>query len=223
MSFNERTVALIGQDKYDTLKNKRVIVFGCGGVGGYTIEMLARCGVESITIVDFDTVSESNLNRQIIATTNTIGKLKVDCFKERIATINKDCKVLAINQKLTTENIQKFNLQQYDYVIDCIDMVTSKVALIKHCYFNNINLISSMGTGNKYQVPQFEICDIYNTKNDGLAKAMRNLLKKENVKSAKVIYSCQDAKKQQVLGSIAYFPAMCGIMLASYVVNELIK
>lgn len=223
MSFNERTVALIGQDKYDTLKNKRVIVFGCGGVGGYTIEMLARCGVESITIVDFDTVSESNLNRQIIATTNTIGKLKVDCFKERIATINKDCKVLAINQKLTTENIQKFNLQQYDYVIDCIDMVTSKVALIKHCYFNNINLISSMGTGNKYQVPQFEICDIYNTKNDGLAKVMRNLLKKENVKSAKVIYSCQDAKKQQVLGSIAYFPAMCGIMLASYVVNELIK
>ena len=117
MSFCERTVALIGQEKYDKLKTKNVIIFGCGGVGGYVIEMLARTGIEKITLVDFDVVSESNINRQIIATTETIGKLKTECFTERIAKINKNCDVLPIPQKLTSENINNFELEKYDYVI----------------------------------------------------------------------------------------------------------
>ena len=219
MSFNERTIALIGEEKYKKIKDKKVIIFGVGGVGGYVLEMLARSGVESITIVDYDTVSESNINRQIIATTNNIGKLKVECFKERVSQINAKCNLTCIAEKLTTENIQNFNLKQYDFVIDCIDMVTSKIALIKYCYDNNINIISSMGAGNRYQLPKFEICDIYKTQNDGLAKVLRNELKKLGVKHSLVCYSNQDAKKQKQIGSIAYFPASCGIYISAYVIN----
>lgn len=223
MAFDERTVALLGEDKINFLKDKKVIVFGAGGVGGYVIEMLARTGVGTITMVDFDVVSESNINRQIIATIQTIGKLKVDCFLDRILQINPNCKVNAVAKKLTEQNVQDFNLQSYDIVIDCIDMVKSKVALIKYCFENNIKIISSMGAGNRYELPKFEICDIYKTKNDGLAKAVRTRLKKLGVKHSLVCYSAQDAKKQKVVGSIAYFPATCGIYIGAYVINELIK
>ena len=223
MSFNERTIALIGEENVKKLASKKVIVFGVGGVGGYVVEMLARSGVEKITLVDFDTVSDSNINRQIIATKSSVGKLKVDCFKERIEQINPQCKVGIFAEKLTAENISIFNLKQYDFVIDCIDMVSSKIALIKFCYDNNIKIISSMGAGNRFEVPEFKICDIFKTENDGLAKAIRAKLREIGVKHTTVCYSKQDAKKQKQIGSIAYFPAACGINIAAYVINSFLK
>src|SRR5574344_1679219 len=204
MSFNERTIAVIGQEKADLISQKKVIVFGAGGVGGYVIEMLVRCGIGEIAIVDFASVSESNLNRQIIATIDNVGKNKVDCFLERIKSINPLCKVSIFCEKLLPENIDKFGLGNYDYVIDCIDMVTSKVALIKYCYQKSLPIISSMGTGNRSDIPKFEICDVFKTENDGLAKVMRKLLKENGVKKLNVCYTKQPAKKQKIIGSIAY-------------------
>lgn len=223
MSFNERTIALIGEDNIKKLNSKKVIVFGVGGVGGYVVEMLARSNIGEITLVDFDVVSESNINRQIIATTQSINKLKVECIKDRILAINPNCIVNIFAEKLTTENISIFNLKKYDFVIDCIDMVTSKIALIKFCYDNKIKIISSMGAGNRFELPKFEICDIFKTENDGLAKAIRSKLRSLGVKRSLVCYSKQNAKKQKVIGSIAYFPASCGINIAAYVINYFIK
>ena len=223
MSFDERTIALIGKENNQKLQNKSVIIFGVGGVGGYALEVLARTGIKNITIVDFDSVSESNINRQIIATFDTIGKLKVDCFKERVKSINPNCNLTTFAEKLTEENISSFCLEKYDFVVDCIDDVKAKVALMKYCYDNKIKIISSMGAGNRYQMPKFEICDIYKTQNDGLAKAIRTRLKKLGVKKSLVCYTSQDAKKQNVVGSIAYFPASCGIYIGSFVINEFLK
>ena len=223
MSIHERTISLLGEQNFKNLQNKKIIVFGLGGVGGYVVEMLARSGIKHLTLVDFDTVSETNINRQIIANSSTVGKLKTECFAERIKSINKDCIVLLHSTKIVPENVENFDLKNYDYVIDCIDMVTSKIALIKYCYDNKIKIISSMGTANKYAVPKFEICDIFETENDGLARVLRKKLKDEGVKNCTVIYSKQEAKKQKELGSIAYFPSMCGIMISAFVINEFLK
>lgn len=223
MGIFDRTISLLGEEDFNILQNKNVIVFGCGGVGGYVIEMLVRSGLQNLAIVDFDVVSETNINRQIIATIDTVGKYKVDCFKQRIKTINPNCNLTTINSKLLPENIEQFNLKNFDYVIDCIDMVTCKVELIKYCYENDIKIISSMGTGNRSQLPKLEITDIFKTENDGLAKVLRKLLKEKDVKKATVIYSKQDAKKQKEVASIAYFPACCGIMISGYVINQLLN
>lgn len=223
MSFDERTINLIGEQNINKLKQKKIIIFGVGGVGGYVVEMLARSGIQNLTLVDFDTVSDSNINRQIIATNQSLGKLKVDCFKQRIFDINPKCNVIAIAEKLTADNISNFDLSKFDFVIDCIDMVSSKVALIKYCYENSIKIISSMGAGNRYQIPHFEICDINKTENDGLAKAIRAKLRHLGVKKCTVCYTKQDAKKQKVIGSIAYFPASCGITISAYVINKLME
>lgn len=223
MSIFERTISLIGQENFDKISSKKVIIFGCGGVGGYVIEMLARTGIGTLTIVDFDRVSESNINRQIIATTDTIGEFKTECFKNRITKINPNCKIETFEEKLAEENVAKFELEKYDYVIDCIDDVKAKVALIKFCDKNKLKIISSMGAGNRFDIPNFAVCDIFDTKNDGLAKAIRTRLKKEGIKKLKVVATTSLPKKQDIVGSIAYYPSMCGIVLASYVVNELIK
>ena len=222
MSIFDRTISLIGEEKFKKIQSKKVIVFGCGGVGGYVVEMLVRSGITNLTIVDYDCVSETNLNRQIIADEQTLGMPKVECFKDRILRINKNCNIMALNKKLTRDNILDFDLKSYDFVVDCIDMVTSKVELIKFCYFNQINIISSMGTGNRYQIPQFQISDIYKTENDGLAKILRKLLKEAGVKHTTVVYSKQDAKKQKEIGSIAYFPATCGTIISAYVINKIL-
>lgn len=223
MSFCERTVLLVGEQNIKKLQNKKVIIFGCGGVGGYVVEMLARTGIGSLCLVDFDTVSESNINRQIIALTDTIGQYKTDCFADRIKKINKDCNVCVHNQKLSAESIDMFDLKQYDYVIDCIDDVKAKVELIKYCDQNKIKLVSSMGAGNRYDMPNFVVGDIFDTKNDGLAKAVRIRLKKAGIKKAKVVYTTNLPSKSDVVGSIAYYPAMCGITISAFVINQLIK
>lgn len=223
MKIFERTISLVGTENLEKLKSKNVIIFGVGGVGGYVVEMLARTGIEHLTLVDFDVVSESNLNRQIIATTETIGKLKVDCFKQRLSAINPNCVVKTFAEKLEETNLQNFNLKNYDFVIDCIDMLKSKVALIKFCKENDINIISSMGAGNRFEIPKFEICDISKTKNDGLARALRYNLRKLGINHTTVCYTEQPAKKQKVVGSISYFPAAAGIAISAYVTNKFLN
>lgn len=223
MSFSERTQSLIGQKNIEILSHKKVIVFGCGGVGGYVVEMLARTGIGELTIVDFDIVSESNINRQIIADYSTIGQRKVDCFAKRIGLINPNCKVNTFAKKVTPENVEEFALPQYDFVVDCIDDVNGKVALIKFCKSNNIQIVSSMGAGNRFDIPNFVISDISKTQNDRLARAVRQRLKKENILHTKVVYTKSVPKIQKIIGSIAYYPACCGIVMASYIINCLIQ
>lgn len=218
-----RLEILIG-DKINLLHNKKIIVFGVGGVGGYAVEMLARSGIGALTLVDYDNVSISNKNRQIIALDSTLDRSKVDVMKERINDFNIDCKVVAINDKLTPENIETFELKNYDYIIDAIDMVTSKINLITYAHTNNIPIISAMGVGNRIGIPEFEICDIYKTQGDGLAKVLRKKLREHNIDSHTVVFCKNQAEpKGDTIGSIAYFPAISGCMMASKVIDDLLK
>lgn len=218
-----REELLIG-DKITNIHNAKIIVFGIGGVGGYAVEMLVRSGILNITLVDFDVVDVSNKNRQIIATDSTIGKFKVLAMKERILDINPDCNVTVINKKLTNDNINDFNLLEYDYIIDAIDMITSKISLIKFAHDNNISIISSMGVGNRYEIPNFEIVDINKTYNDGLAKVLRKKLRENGVNKHNVVFCKNESKPNgETIGSIAYYPAIAGTLLASFVINDLIN
>ena len=220
-----RERVLIG-DKINKLHNANVIIFGVGGVGGYALEMLVRAGIENITIVDYDNVDISNKNRQIIALDSTIGKSKVSVCVDRVKDINKACNIVAINDKLTPENIDNFDLKNYDFIIDAIDMVTSKIALIKYAKENKIPIISAMGVGNRFEIPQFEITDIFKTSGDGLAKVLRKKLRESGINEHKVVYCKNNAisnGENKVIGSISYYPAISGCMIASYVINELIK
>lgn len=224
-----REIKLIGQENFEKLKNSKVILFGVGGVGGYVLESLARSGIENITIVDFDTVSESNLNRQIIALQTTIGKYKVDVAKERIKNINPNCNVVAIKEKLTKENIDRFNFSCYDFVIDAIDMVTSKLLIIEKAKKENVEVISCMGTGNKLDATQLRICDISKTNYCPLAKVMRKELKNRGIYHLNVIFSTEqpkrfDEKVRKVTpASIAYVPAVAGLYISQFVINKLME
>lgn len=218
-----RLKLLIG-DKLEVLHNKNIIVFGVGGVGGYAVEMFARSGIGSITLVDYDNVDISNKNRQIIALDSTIGLPKVEVMKSRINDFNKNCNVVAINQKLLSANIDDFNLNQYDYIVDAIDMVTSKIDLIKYAHNNNIPIISAMGVGNRHGIPEFEITDIYKTSGDGLAKVLRKKLRENNITSHQVVFCKNQAEpKGDTIGSIAYYPAIAGCMLSAKVIEDLLK
>lgn len=223
MGMHARTKILLGESGIDKLSQKKVIIFGVGGVGGYVAEMLARTGVGSITLVDFDVVSLSNLNRQIIALNSTIGVEKVLIMKNRIKDINPEIKADAVVKKLTPENIEDFNLSLFDYVVDCIDMVKSKIALIKHCFDNNINIVCSMGTANRNHIPYFDIYDLFSTKNDGLARVLRRELKKIGVDKLNVVCSSNLPISSQELGSLVYFPASCACCLSAFVIDELLK
>jgi tRNA A37 threonylcarbamoyladenosine dehydratase len=217
-----RTEILLG-DKINTLRKSKVIIFGVGGVGGYAVEMLARSGVGNITLVDYDKVDITNKNRQIIALDSTIGKYKVDVMRDRIFDFYPDCKVTAIKEKLTKDNISSFELEDYDYIVDAIDMVSSKVELIKYAHEHNIPIISAMGAGNRLGIPNYQIVDIYKTHDDGLAKVIRKKLREIGVNSHKVVFCDNTTIDSKVIGSIAYFPAICGCMLSAYVIEELMK
>ncbi|SHK50060.1 tRNA A37 threonylcarbamoyladenosine dehydratase [Clostridium cavendishii DSM 21758] len=243
-----RTELLIGKEGLQKLKNSKVLVFGIGGVGSFTVEALARAGVGTLILVDDDTVCLTNLNRQIHATYETISKNKVDVMKERILSINKSCNVITHQMFVTEENIPEIVSDDIDYVVDAIDTVSAKIALAVYCEKNNIKIISSMGTGNKLDPTQFKISDIYKTKVCPLAKVMRNELKKRRVKRLKVVYSeeipqkpriedvvtCKTgcvctggtkkcATKRQIPGSISFVPPVAGMILASHVVRELLE
>ncbi len=219
-----RTISLIGKDNLQKLQNSHVVVFGVGGVGGHVCEMLVRAGLGKLTIVDFDVVDKTNLNRQIIALNSTIGKFKVDVMKARLLDINPNAKIIALNKKYTPENAEKFFNDKYDFVVDAIDMIKSKVHLIKTAKDKGLNIVSAMGAGNRYQMPSFVVEDIYKTHNDGLAKVLRKELKNMGVTNLDVVYTNQDTFNcGNNVGSISYFPAMCGCAISAYVVNKLIE
>ena len=234
-----RTELLLGSKAIEILKNAHVAVFGIGGVGGYVVEALARSGVGHFTIIDNDKVSLSNCNRQIIATTKTVGLDKVDVMKERILSINPDAIVDTYKCFFLPETQDQFDFTHFDYVVDAIDTVSGKIAIILKAKEANVPVISSMGTGNKLNPMAFAVSDIYKTEMDPLAKVMRHELKKHHVKKLKVVYSkekpiepliSEDTKKEiantsrrSVPGSNAFVPPAAGLLIASEVVQDLIN
>ncbi|HBI6996571.1 tRNA threonylcarbamoyladenosine dehydratase [Clostridium perfringens] len=243
-----RTELLIGKDALDKLAKSKVMVFGVGGVGSFTVEALARAGVENLILVDDDTVCLTNLNRQIHATYKTISKNKVEVMKERVLSVNRNCNVETIQVFVTPDNLEEIIPDDVDYVVDAIDTVSAKIALAVYCEQKGIKLMSSMGTGNKLNPAEFKVADIYNTKVCPLAKVMRYELRKRGVNKLKVVYSeemprkpkvedvvtCKTgcvctggtkkcSAKRQIPGSVSFVPPVAGMIIASEVVKDLIK
>lgn len=218
-----RTVRLIGEEGLFKLINKKVLVVGVGGVGGYVVEMLARCGIGTLGIMDFDKVDISNINRQIVALNSTVGKNKVDVLKDRITDINPDCQVIAIHEKFSLQNSSVLD-GQWDYVVDAIDSFVDKVELICLAKQKGLNIISAMGAGNRAELCDFEITDIYKTSYDGLAKKLRKALKERNIAHLDVCYTkAQPVSTEHGVGSMSYVVASCGIKIAGFVINSLLK
>ncbi len=228
----QRTEALLGSDGMERLKNARVAVFGVGGVGGYAVEALARSGVGGIDVIDSDTVSLSNINRQIIATMNTVGMPKVEAAKERILSINPECKVTTHNIFYLPETADRFDFTQYDYVIDAVDTVTAKLKIIETAKACGVPVISSMGAGNKLDPTKLEVADIYKTSVCPLARVMRRELKKRGIEKLRVVYSTEEAvqskgdcekdeHKRSVPASVAFVPSVAGLIIAGEVVKEI--
>ncbi len=219
----ERSVALYGEEKIEKLKNSHVAIFGAGGVGSYAIEALARAGIGEITIIDSDSYSETNINRQLYATIDTVGKKKVDVAKARILSINPDCKVSVIDKFILEENAFDIDFSKFSYVIDAIDTISGKIGIILECKKHGVPIICSMGTGNKTNPTLFKVEDISKTKVCPLAKAMRKLLKDRNISNVKVVYSEEEPKKQgnKVPSSNSFVPAVAGLILAGTVINDL--
>ena len=217
-----RTELLLGAEGVEKLRRATVAVFGIGGVGGYVVEALARSGVGRLHLIDHDTVSVSNLNRQIIATVNTIGRYKVDVAKERVMEINPEAEVCTHKTFYMPETEGEFDFTGFDYVVDAIDTVTGKLALIMQAERAGVPVISSMGAGNKLDASAFEVADIYQTSVCPLAKVMRRELKKRGVRKLKVVYSKeQPVTNSRPPGSNAFVPAAAGLILAGEVVKDL--
>ncbi|MDD6214404.1 MAG: tRNA threonylcarbamoyladenosine dehydratase [Firmicutes bacterium] len=227
-----RTEIIIGKAACERLSSAKVIVFGVGGVGSFVCEGLARAGIGEITLVDNDTVSESNINRQLVALTSTIGKYKTEIMADRIHDINPECCVKAFTTFYTKE--KEVNISGYNYVIDAIDTVSSKLVLIEEAQRLNIPIISCMGTGNKLDPTKFKISDIYKTSVCPLARVMRRELHARNIKRLKVLYSTENAikpkkiakenpTKRQTPGSISFVPSVAGMIIAGEVIKDLIK
>ncbi len=225
-----RTEQLIGSDAVAALAGKRVAVFGVGGVGGYAVEALARSGVGQLSLIDSDRVAESNINRQIIALSSTVGKLKVEVAAERARDINPDIKVNTYPIFYSAETADMLDFSQLDYVIDAIDSVSGKLELIMRANEAGVPVISAMGAGNKLDATAFEVADIYKTSVCPLARVMRHELKKRGIKKLKVVYSkeqpiTQNAEngERPAPASIAFVPSVAGLILAGEVIKDLIK
>ena len=219
-----RTELLLGKEKLDILKNRHVAIFGVGGVGGYVCEALVRSGIGRFTIVDRDTVNESNINRQIIALSSTVGRAKVDVMKERMQDINPEVIVDAHEVFFLPENSGEFDFASYDYVVDAVDTVTAKIQIITAAKEAGVPVISSMGAGNKLDPTKFRISDIAKTSVCPLAKVMRRELKNRGITDVKCVYSVEEAIKHEgtEIGSVAFVPSVAGLMIASEVVRDLI-
>lgn len=229
-----RTELLIGGEGIEKLKHSKIAVFGVGGVGGYVVEALARCGVGTFILTDNDVVSVSNINRQIIALHSTIGRQKTEVIKERLFDINPSVNVELHNCFYLPESHDDYNFAEYDYVIDCVDTVSAKIDIILEAGKAGTPVISSMGTGNKLNPQMLEISDIYKTSVCPLARVMRYELKKRGVKNLKVLYSKENpikvsapleegSKRRSIPGSIAFVPAAAGLIIASEVVKDLVQ
>lgn len=227
----ERTKAVFGDEYLIKLKNKRVAVFGIGGVGYPVCEALVRCGINYIDIIDCDTFSITNINRQILADHSTIGALKVDIAEKRLKLINPNCKVTKHNLFFMPENSHLVDFSQFDYVVDAVDTITAKIEIINKSIENNVGIISSMGTGNKIDPTAFEITDIYKTSVCPLAKVMRHELKKRNIKKLKVLYSKEIPSSsnlytefgKSIPGSVSFVPPVAGYIIAGEVIKDLLK
>lgn len=218
-----RAQKLIGDDGLQKLFASRVLVVGVGGVGGYAVEMLARAGVGTLGIMDGDVVDVSNKNRQIIALDSTIGTPKVQAFESRISDINANCNVISICERFSSGNSHVLDIG-WDYIIDAIDSFEDKVDLICLAKQKDIKIISAMGAGNRVELCDFEICDVYKTSYDPLAKKLRKALKDREIKSHCVCYTkTPTLPTSGGLGSISYVPPLCGIKLAGYVINQILK
>lgn len=228
-----RTEMVLGSEGMEKLKDSHVAVFGVGGVGSFTCEALARAGVGKLTLIDFDTVDISNLNRQIHALSDTVGMSKVELMRDRIKLINPQCEVIIHPSLFNKDTADDIIDESWDYVVDAIDMVTSKILLIEICVAKNIPIMSSMGTGNKMDPTKFVVTDIYKTSVCPLAKVLRHELKKRRIKKLKVVYSTElprkplplvvnaDNPRKQTPGSISFVPSVAGLIIASQVVMDL--
>ncbi len=223
-TMDERTRKIIGEDGIQKLKSSRVVIIGLGGVGSYAAEACARSSLGELTLVDYDTISLSNINRQIYALNSTINCSKVDIAKRRISDINPECKVDAKDIFLTPENLNELNLSSANYVIDAVDNITAKIAIAKFCEEENIPHISVMGTANKTDPNSLVITDIYKTQNCPLAKAMRKLCRERDIKKLEVIYSTQlPVVKTTPVSSMIFVPATAGLLAAKEAVFNILN
>lgn len=229
-----RTGLLLGEENMQKLADMRVAVFGIGGVGGYVVEALARSGVGTFDLIDNDTVALSNLNRQIIATKDTIGRYKTEVMRERILSVNPEAKINVHNCFYLPENAAEFDFSEYSYVVDAVDTVTAKIDIIMQAQAAGVPVISSMGAGNKLDATKLVVTDIYKTMMCPLAKVMRRELKKRGVKKLKVVYSTEKAIKpvgeveentgrRSTPGSISYVPSVAGLLIAGEIIKEIIE
>lgn len=223
--FFERTELVFGKENVEKIKKAHIAVFGVGGVGSFVCEALARCGVGKLDLIDFDTVSKSNINRQLIALNSTVGKYKADVMKERIHDINENAEVNVYKTRFSPETSSQFDFSEYDYVVDAIDYVTGKIELVMCCEKAGVPIISSMGAGNKVHPEMFELADIYNTSVCPLAKIMITELRKRNVKKLKVVYSKEPPIKNKsgirMTGSNAFTPSAAGLIIAGAVIRDI--
>ena len=231
-----RSELLLGKENIAKLKDKRVAIFGVGGVGGYVVEALARTGIGHLDLIDNDTVSLTNINRQIIALHSTIGKDKVEVAKERVLDINPECDVKIYKTFYLPETAHLFNFKEFDYVVDAIDTVAGKLTLIEEAKICNVPIICSLGAGNHLDPLSFKVSDINKTSMCPLAKVMRRELKKRNIKDVKVVYSTEqaikpyeyeetlkDSTKRATPGSVSFIPSVVGLIISSEVVKDLLK
>lgn len=234
-----RTELLLGSENVEKLQRARVAVFGVGGVGGFTVEALARAGVGALDLIDNDTVNESNINRQIVALHSTVGEAKTEVAKRRVLDINPACKVTVHNCFYLPETADQFDFSQYDYVVDAIDTVTGKIGLVMQAQEAGTPIISCMGAGNKLDPTAFKIADIYKTDVCPLAKVMRRELKKRGVRHLKVLYSTEPARspqqiqqmsqneetekssRRQTPGSVSFVPSVAGLIIGGEVIKDL--
>ena len=227
-----RTAYVYGEASIDALNKAKVAVFGIGGVGGHLCEALARAGIGQIDIFDRDTVSFSNINRQIIALHSNVGKSKVEAMKERILDINPNCNVNAFNVFYLPENADEYDLSAYDYIADAVDTVSAKIELVIRANASKTPIISAMGAGNKTDPSRFQVADIYDTTVCHLARIMRKELKNRGIKKLKVVYSTEEPKKSTVTdsesgkpipGSLPFVPAVMGLIMAGEIINSIVK
>lgn len=230
-----RTKMIVGNDGMEKLRKAHVAVFGVGGVGSFSAESLARAGIGELTLIDFDTVDISNINRQIHALSNTVGMSKVELMRDRILLINPECKVTIYESLFNLETVDEIFNPEWDYVIDAIDMVSSKLLLVETCQRHNVRIMASMGTGNKMDPTKFEVADVFKTSMCPLAKVMRRELRRRGIKKLKVVFSTEDPStpldllvdkdnpRKQTPGSVSFVPSVAGLIITSELVKDILE
>ncbi len=221
----DRLELLIGKENIEKLRNSTILVVGVGGVGGYAVETLARSGIGNLILIDPDVVEETNINRQLVALTSTIGKYKVEVLKSRIEDMGLDTFVMTYKEFVTKDNIDTY-LENVDFVVDACDTLLTKLAIIESCKKKNIAFISSMGTGNKMDPTKFQIMDLSKTSYDPLAKKLRKLVRDANIVGPIMVVASTEEKKvdgKQVIPSNAFVPGVAGMICASYIINQIVK